>query len=155
MPRMKRSALLILALLATVAAGCGDGPRKQYGEQVSDAAREVNRALIDLGTAVSQNADVRAVGDQIEREVTVVRGTVAKLEAIEPPEGAGDAHAKLIAGVRDYLATLRRAAAVAKTSSIEQVVAALRTITEGTGAGAQKIREASDELEQHGFRVSR
>lgn len=152
---MKRSAMLLLALLATAAAGCGDGPRKDYGDQVSAAAREVNRALIDIGTAVSQNADVAAIAGRIDREIGVVDRTVAKLEAIEPPEGAGDAHAKLIEGLEDYLATLRRAATVAKNGTIEEVVAALRTITEGTGTGAEKIREASDELEQEGFRVSR
>lgn len=152
---MQRLVPLLAAFVVSFAAGCGDGPRKDYGDRLSATALELNQALIDLGTTVSQNADAKAIGRRLDKQIVTVERSVGELRALDPPEGAGDAHAKLVSGVEDYLATMRRASDIAKTGELTDLVGALRAITDGNGPGARKIREASEELDAEGFRVSK
>lgn len=143
-----------VALVALLSA-CGDGPREDYGDRLTEIATSLNRALVDLGTTVSQSADADAIAARLRRQTGPVQDALARLRALEPPDGAESAHRKLVSGVEDYLTTMRRAADVGERGDLAALVRSLRPITAGDGPGARKIREAAEELDAEGFRVTR
>ena len=93
------ASVIVLAVVIGIAVGAififrGGGPDSDLKEYFESVAALVN----DIDDR-SGEGFVRAPGDILIQWAIVLRDTATKLDAIEPPPEAADAHAELVAGI--------------------------------------------------------
>jgi hypothetical protein len=148
--RFATAAACVAAVIA--AAGCGGGGEENdYAQQYTGVTKKIERELATLQT--EPTADPAKLASQLGTMAGALREAAAEFAAIEAPDNATAAHAKVQAGVDALAADVRRSAeAVEDASSPTATLDALTTILESKGsaqiaAGEQELRQAGYEVQ--------
>jgi hypothetical protein len=149
--RAMRTALraALAATLILSAAGCGSDSREGYRRDVNDVGKALRTAFAQVAQVTATSADPARVEAELEDAAGDLDAAATDLAGIEPPGEAASAHAKIVAGVREYARAIRGAAAKAKAGGVTAVSAQLRKIA--GGPGARQIQQAIAELKQAGY----
>ncbi len=153
---MRRSLVLLLAVLVAVAAGCGgggsSGPRlskSEYEQRVGEVATTFTRTAVEIGRAVNGSASLKDTAPAIDKLAGALSKVADSFDALRPPKEIEAAHRRLVDGMRRFASDLRAAAVDARSGKIATV--AELTLRLGGLASAKEISQATKELRDKGY----
>ena len=147
--RIAATAAVVSAVLAAVGCG-GGGAENDYAEAYSAVTAKVEQQLGTL--QATPNGDPAKLGAQLRTVAGALREAGNDFAAIEAPDNAKAAHAKVQAGVNTLAADVRKSANVlADTTSPAEALDALTAIT--SSKGAAQIAAGEQQLRQAGYQV--
>jgi hypothetical protein len=161
---MRRPIALLLALVVGLitAAGCGGGSnsggtsttdsKAAYGQQLAAATAELQKTFGDISDQTGSSTSDAQIADRLEKGADAIDQSANNFDKIKPPAAAADAHAKLVAGLHEIAAQIRKASDAAKAKDTRTLAATLRGLLQGPGA--QKIAQATAELRAAGIGTS-
>jgi hypothetical protein len=144
---MRRSALLLLAVLAL--AGCGGGSplsKGEYEQKLQTGGRELTAALAQLSRSSSKPEFVKGV-DQVEKALNDIADD---LDGITPPEDVQSANDRLVDGFRKLAHDFEEVRAAADRGP-DAARKKGREVT--TGAASREADLAIKEIQRRGYDV--
>lgn len=144
-------ALLLLAVLGALLAGCGGGDdvaaNNAYVAKVNAAqdrfVRSAEQVQAAITTATSTPAQDRRALDAF---AGAVRRTVADLRAITPPTSVQALHARLIAALGSYTAVIAARRDVAGSADPRRLITARTRFSTDSEAVNERIQRAIEQI---------
>ncbi|QEC47318.1 hypothetical protein FSW04_06780 [Baekduia soli] len=134
------AATMLAVLLAVLAAGCGGGggsrERTDYVQALNRAQSGLAQRFGALGRRITPTSTPAQDARTLGAYEGAVRVAIADLRSVRPPSDLRDLHARLVAGVAEYGAALRRARAELRGTDPQKILAAqgrLRTTIADAG----------------------
>jgi hypothetical protein len=124
-----------VATVALVAAGCGNGEKNDYVDEVNAIQTDVQTQANDL---LAQGADIskpQQAVQLVEDLQQIFVDAAADLEAVEPPEDVADLHAQLveeIGSVGDQIGGVTDAFQSGNPQQIQQAASDLQSAISGS-----------------------
>jgi hypothetical protein len=154
---MRRALLLLAVIVALVAAGCGGDngggskptSKQEYGQQLQEAGATLQKTFGDISDQTGSNTSSKQIGDRLQQGATAVDRAADKFAAITPPPAAKGAHQKLVSGLHEIAAELRKAADAAHNNDSATLAKSLQALLRGDGA--KKLSQATAELKAQGI----
>jgi hypothetical protein len=148
-----RYLLLIPALVAVTAAGCGStGGKNDYVKSVNKAEASLEKSLSGL-SGIGAGSTGAQVATKLEAGGNALDAAADDFNGIKPPDDAKHAHVKIVDGLHKLAGTFRDAAKSAKSNDLTEVAKTLSDVT--TSAGAKEIQAAQDELIANGYKFEK
>ena len=154
---MRRTVLLLFALLALVATGCGGNDnggattKDDYGKQLAAAGQTLQKTFSDIADQTGSSTSSAQIADRLDKGAQALDDAAAKFAAIDPPSDVESAHQKFVDGFKELADVFRQGADAARKNDTTTLTKALQGLT--TSDGVKKITEAQRELEQKGVTV--
>jgi PBP1b-binding outer membrane lipoprotein LpoB len=150
---MKPIALILLAAIALIAAGCGNSEQNDYVKQVNAADAKAQAALSAL--SAQNTATPKQTAKAFDAAATKLEPVVADYVLIDPPKNAKSAHAKTVAGINGLVALLKKTADDFRAANTPAKLKALqRRMANITSAKPLRLlAQARDELTKAGYKV--
>ena len=143
MKRLAAGFLLALVVLA----GCGGGEDRLTKEEYQAEVRRIGSTLGE--TLGGLNTSAGALGPQVADVQANLRTTADDLDELAPPEEIESAHDKLVEGINGFADELDDLKAAVEAEDEDAIRRFEDTFT--GSASVQKIREASEELQEKGY----
>jgi len=147
---MRRSSLLIVALVAVVAAGCGSKPKDVTKAQYEQQVQRLGKTLVDAGSQLGQHLDIASFNQDVENFQKELRSASKELKGLKPPPNAQGPNERLADAFHDLADDLDAVKDARRKSLPEagRVFAAARG-----GPAARRGRAAVRELKRRGYAV--
>jgi len=162
---MRRALPLLVLVLALVAAGCGGGDddgskttsttssssssKQAYAAQLQQASATLQKTFGDISDQTGSNTSSKQIGDRLQKGAVAVDQSADKFAKITPPPAAQAAHQKLVTGLHEIAAELRKAATAARANDSKALATALKALLQGDGA--KQLTAATAELKALGL----
>jgi ABC-type glycerol-3-phosphate transport system substrate-binding protein len=154
--RTNSALLLLVVSIAAAAAGCGGGggSSNNSAQPFSDYETKMQALGAKLGAAISAtgnkniSANAAAIEHNLQHVQVLLRNAATKLEAITPPKDVADAHAQLIAAVREYATELGTIIKRLKGGAGRNALAGIFTLP-----GIKAMQQASQTIEKAGYAI--
>ena len=154
---MKHLAVLILAVaLGAVAAGCGGGgggssSKADYQKQMQALGQELSSSFSNLGN--TKPTDVKGSVALLNKLGDALDTAGDKLDEIDAPSDAADAHQKLVDGAHQAADEFRDMAKKLEGAKLADVPQLLSQLNPSSLPGFQKLQEAVKELQAKGYQL--
>lgn len=158
--------LAVLALMAGLLAACGGDEdetettateteaevstepltAEAYAEEVRIVLEPLGGNLQSLGESLSEAEEPQVLAEGLGEAQEELRGSVAQLEGITPPEEVEDVHEDLIAAIDGFADTLEETRQAAEDENVEELQAAalqLPADAQEFAAELQRIQQAA------------
>jgi len=150
-------ASILAALALALAAGCGGSDnsatktqsKADYSRQVEQTRTTLSEAFTDIGKGIGKNASPKDIGSRLDQGATALNDAADRFAKIAPPAEVKDAHAKLVAGLRELADVFARSADAARKGDTAELAKSLQNVQ--ATQGAKKISDAADELKKKGY----
>jgi len=148
---MRRAFLLIVvALLAVVAAGCGSKPKDVTKAQYEQQVQRLGTALVDAGSQLGQHLDIASFNQDVENFQDELRDASKELKGLKPPLSAQGPNERLADAFHDLAEDLD-AVKDARRKSLPEAGKAFAAARDGPAA--RRGRAAVRELKRRGYAV--
>lgn len=144
-----RRLVAALAIVALTAAGCGGDGGGDYANDVRDVGQKLQDSSV--GKELQNVKSPQQLADALRKAAGLLDEAAAKLDELDPPDEAADAHRKLTEGARETADAFRKVADQAEGGNAQDVLSTLGQLT--SSGGAKKLEEGLSELEKEGYDV--
>jgi hypothetical protein len=154
---MKRIAVLILAVasLGVVASGCGGGggggstSKADYMKQMQALGQDLSSSFTNLSNA--KPTDIKSSAALFNEVADALDTAGDKLDGIEPPSDAADAHQKLLDGAHQAADDFRGLAKQLENAKLSELPQLMSRLNPSKLAGLKKMQQAVTELKAKGY----
>src|SRR3954453_5885588 len=128
--RARRTCAALAAALLVGLWGCGDAAEKNaYVRALNRAQSGLAQRFEGLQTHITATSTPQQDQRTLAGYESAVREAVARLRAVEPPEGLDDLHRRFIDDIADYGTEVRRARQKLESGRPDDALAAQRRLT--------------------------
>jgi len=150
------AALLVVASLGIVAAGCGGGgggggstSKADYLEQMQALGNQLSSSFSDLGNA--KPTDLSSSVALFNDVADALDDAGDKLDSVEPPDEVSDAHQKLVDGAHEAADDFRGLGDQLENAKLSELPQLLSQLNPANLAGFKKMQQAVNELKAKGY----
>ena len=150
---------LAVAAVVALAAACGGGDdrlsRDEYQRELDRASQQLERAGASVGTALGnvgqEGGSLDAVAEEVGNLQDEIESTADELDDVAPPEDVEDSHDKLVDGMRGFAGEFDEFQTALEEGDADGLEDLGRRFQDS--AAVRKLEEASNELEEAGYRI--
>lgn len=129
----------------------GPSEEERYGERFTDVARPLTAELIDLGNAVGVATSRRQIGAALGRADDALATARDGFAALDPPAGAAEAQAELLAAIKRFEREVDVARAALRSDGDRATGRALQDFNAQSRSFAAQLGEIGQRLEDAGI----